>query len=481
MRLTYSIYIIALLCILFPGIMQGAPKEKFTIVIDAGHGGKDSGAVDNGVKEKDINLGVALKLGNLIKKTLKGVDVVYTRDRDVFISLQDRANKANKAKGNLFISIHTNSVDKKNPNRRSIAGASTYALGLHKDKNNMLVAQRENAVIELESDFKEKYSGFDPNSDESYIIFELSQKNNLNQSITFADHVQKEMSKAGRRDRGVHQAGFWVLWATSMPAVLIELDFICNPNSAKYMASQMGQRELAQSICNAIDHYRKNLENKNFSANLLSLETDEGSTENVTVLASSKKRATTTKAPQYASRSTAANTLRRRRSAAAKEQSLRQDYEADIEIYSEADGVSARKEAVRSDKESSAGKSVSSVVSTEKVTTPGKGKGHRQVAGKDQKKSKGNSSIMQRMRQKRGEADDNSVRRVFKIQILSTDKDLSVNAPEFCGLKSVSRFKEGKLYKYTVGEAEKKKDLEGMLRQVRTKIPDAFIIQRIVD
>lgn len=493
MRLRFSIYITALFCILSPVMMQGVTKEKFTVVIDAGHGGKDSGAVDNGVREKDINLGVALKLGDLIKKTLKGVNVVFTRDRDVFLTLQERADKANKAKGNLFISIHTNSVDKKNPKRKNIAGASTYALGLHKDKSNMLVAQRENSVIELESDFKEKYSGFDPNSDESYIIFELSQKNNLNQSITFADYVQKEMSKAGRRDRGVHQAGFWVLWATSMPAVLIELDFICNPNSAKYMASQRGQKELARSICNAVDHYRKNLEGKNFAAIPSASDDVSDSGDRVTVLTSAEQR-TMTEAPQYTSRSASANALRRRRSAAAKEQSLRQNYEADIKVYAEADGMPAKVETEKPGNNSSSEQFVTPTVATEelatsKQATSGKGKAgskkkvRKQIAAKEATAStkRQSRSIMQRMHKKRGMAGDNSVRRVFKIQILSTDKNLSGNAPEFCGFKPVSRFKEGDLFKYTVGEADNKKDLEGLLRQVRSKIPDAFIIERTID
>ena len=254
-----SIYILLSFFLLLPALAEGREKikEDFVVVIDAGHGGKDIGASDNGVNEKDINLGVALKLGQKIKEKLKDVKVVYTRDNDSFISLQGRADKANKAKGNLFISIHTNSVDKKNPNRKTVAGASTYALGLHKDKNNMEVARRENSVIQLEKDHEQKYSGFDPESDESYIIFEMAQKKNLSQSLHFAGKVQKEMAQAARKDRGVHQAGFWVLWATAMPAVLVELDFICNPNSAKYMGSEAGQKQLAEAIFKAFESYYK--------------------------------------------------------------------------------------------------------------------------------------------------------------------------------------------------------------------------------
>lgn len=232
--------------------------SQFTVVIDAGHGGKDVGATDNGVKEKDINLGVATKLAEKIKKQIKGVNVVMTRSTDNYLTLQQRADKANKATGNLFISIHTNSAAESNPQRSKAAGSSTHVLGLSKDKASLAVAQRENSVIKLEKDYKKKYQGFDPESDESYIIFEMVQKKNLSRSIDLAEEIQRQLgSVAGRRDRGVHQNGFWVLWATSMPAVLVELDFICNPNSAKYISSKTGQDKLAQAICNAVKTYYK--------------------------------------------------------------------------------------------------------------------------------------------------------------------------------------------------------------------------------
>lgn len=238
-------------------------KADFTVVIDAGHGGHDHGAIDNGAREKDINLGVAKKFASMVKKKLKDVNVVMTRDDDTFVSLQERANIANRNKGDLFISIHTNSVDKSNPNRKKVSGASVYALGAQKDANNLKVAQRENSVIELESDYQQKYSGFDPSKDESYIIFEMVQKKSLGKSLKFADKAQKELVKtAGRNDRGVRQAGFWVLWATSMPAVLVELDFICNPQQAAFLNSEDGQEKLAKSLCNALEQYVESLLHK---------------------------------------------------------------------------------------------------------------------------------------------------------------------------------------------------------------------------
>lgn len=231
-------------------------KDKITVVLDPGHGGKDFGACENGAKEKDINLSVAKKLRALIEKGLKDVDVVMTRSSDVYLTLQERADVANDAGGDLFMSIHVNSIDKKTRGRELTKGSSVYVLGLHRDQDNMKVAMRENSVIELESDYKEKYSGFDPSKDESYIIFEMAQKRNLGESIRVAGDAQNALvNTAGRANRGVRQAGFWVLWATSMPAVLVELDFICNPQSVKYMTSESGETELAASLLKAIKKF----------------------------------------------------------------------------------------------------------------------------------------------------------------------------------------------------------------------------------
>ena len=237
--------------------------EPFVVVIDAGHGGKDIGAVGQKVREKDVNLAVALKLGDLIQSNIDDVKVVYTRKTDKYLTLQERAQIANKAKGNLFISIHTNSLAKKNKKRKTIKGASTYTLGLHRSDDNLEVAMRENSVIALEKDYEVTYQGFDPNSTESYIIFEISQNTHMEQSVDFASRVQKEfVSVANRVDRGVRQAGFLVLARTSMPAVLVELDFICNPDQEKYLGSKVGQNKLAKSIYNAFYRYKQASDNK---------------------------------------------------------------------------------------------------------------------------------------------------------------------------------------------------------------------------
>lgn len=237
--------------------MPSAFAKDFVVVLDPGHGGKDFGAVGKLTNEKTIVLDVAKILGELIDKNLGDrVNTVYTRKTDVFIPLSERAAIANKAQANLFVSIHVNSVDKRNKNRTTIQGCQVYTLGLHKTAENLAVAKRENAVMELESDHSVKYAGFDPNSLESDIIFELSQNKRLDQSIEFADAVHSELSNgAGRAPKGVRQAGFWVLWATSMPSVLVELDFICNPNSERYLNSDEGKKALAASIYNAFCSY----------------------------------------------------------------------------------------------------------------------------------------------------------------------------------------------------------------------------------
>lgn len=230
--------------------------RDFIVVIDAGHGGKDAGAVGAYAQEKDINLSVAKLLGDKIGSNCDNVKVVYTRDTDKYLTLQQRANIANKAKGDLFISIHVNSLDYNVAGREKVSGASVFTLGLHKSEDNLAVAKRENAVIELEKDYTTTYSGFNPNSTESYIIFEMNQNKHMMQSIEFAGAVQKELiGTAGRANKGVRQAGFWVLWATSMPSILVELDFICNPTQEAFLASKDGQNQLATSIFNAFKRY----------------------------------------------------------------------------------------------------------------------------------------------------------------------------------------------------------------------------------
>lgn len=257
-RLTYIILL--LLSALSFSVSAAVPgKKPFTVVIDPGHGGKDIGCRGKLTNEKTVVLDVGRRLGDIIAREHPEVKIVYTRDDDRFIELNRRASIANKADADLFISIHVNSVDKKTRGRENIHGASVYTLGLHRTDDNLDVAMRENSVIELEADFSEKYQGFDPNSSESYIIFELTQNRHQQNSVEFADMVKSELvSTAGRADKGVRQSGFLVLRATSMAAVLVELDFICNPAAERFLASENGRKKCARSIADAFsDYYRR--------------------------------------------------------------------------------------------------------------------------------------------------------------------------------------------------------------------------------
>lgn len=233
-------------------------EKPFTLVIDPGHGGKDYGCIGKITNEKTIVLDVGQRLGKIIAREYPEVKTVFTRSNDTFIPLNTRAEIANKAAADLFISIHVNSIDKKTRGREKINGASVYTLGLHRSDDNLAVAMRENSVIELEPDFSERYQGFDPNSSESYIIFELTQNRHMQQSLEIADDIQKQLiASAGRADKGVRQSGFLVLRATSMPAVLVELDFICNPEAEKFLASAEGREKCARSLADAFATYYK--------------------------------------------------------------------------------------------------------------------------------------------------------------------------------------------------------------------------------
>lgn len=230
-----------------------------TVVIDAGHGGKDPGSMGKHSMEKDIVLDIALKLGKYIETLLPEVKVVYTRTKDEFIPLYQRADIANKNKADLFISIHANG------NKEShVDGTETLVLGLHRADENFEVAKAENSVILLEDDYNARYEGFDPSSPESYIIFSLMQNLYLEQSINFAAYVQNQFkNRAARKDRGVKQQGLLVLARTSMPGVLIETGFMTNPEEEKYLMSEEGKDYIASAIFRAFRDYKNMMENKN--------------------------------------------------------------------------------------------------------------------------------------------------------------------------------------------------------------------------
>lgn len=239
-----------------------AQNKKFTVVIDPGHGGKDPGAVGASSKEKDIVLAVGLKLGKLISENHPDVNVLYTRKNDQFIALNRRAEIANKAHADLFISLHCNALDRR---RSSPQGVETFVLGLHRSKDNLDVAKAENSVIMYEDDYSVKYEGFNPNEPESYIIFEFMANEFLDRSVYFATMVQNQLvSNSKRVNRNVRQAGFLVLREVAMPSVLVELGYISNRAEEQYLKSSAGQTSLARSIYNGFKEYKREYDKKSY-------------------------------------------------------------------------------------------------------------------------------------------------------------------------------------------------------------------------
>ena len=228
-------------------------SNRFTLVIDAGHGGHDAGALGSMSKEKDINLSVALAFGKYVERNQPDVKVVYTRKTDVFIPLKERANIANRAGADLFISVHTNAL----PAGKIARGFETYTLGMHRAKDNLDVAMRENSVISMEKGYQQTYQGFDPRSSESYIIFEFIQGKNMERSVELARLIQRSVcAGANRPNKGVHQAGFLVLRETSMPGCLIELGFITTPDEETLLNTASRVDDIARSIYQAFAQYK---------------------------------------------------------------------------------------------------------------------------------------------------------------------------------------------------------------------------------
>lgn len=234
-------------------LLAEAADKPYTVVLDAGHGGKDPGAVGKFSQEKDLNLSLVLKIGELINQQYPDVQVVYTRNTDVFIPLQTRADIANKANADLFISIHTNASESK-----ASKGVETFILGTEKMEKNLDVAMRENAVMKLEADYKTTYQGFDPNSIDSYIMFELMQNTFMDQSLQFAEQVQQRfVGHLNRADRGVQQASFWVLLKTACPSILFEMGFISNPEEERFLNEPASMAQMANALVNAFGAYTR--------------------------------------------------------------------------------------------------------------------------------------------------------------------------------------------------------------------------------
>jgi len=237
---------------------MGESRQLRTVVIDPGHGGQDPGAVLGEVREKDLVLSVALRVGNKIKNSYPEVKVIYTRSKDVFIPLHERATIAIKNKADVFISIHANYVA-----ATAVRGTETFTLGLHRSQENLEVAKKENSVILLEEDYSANYQGFDPKETESYIMFENLQSEYQSQSIELASNIQEAFTTdIGMVNRGVKQAGFLVLRQTTMPSVLVEIGFISNPAERKFLVSETGREKISESIFRAFSSYKKTIDQR---------------------------------------------------------------------------------------------------------------------------------------------------------------------------------------------------------------------------
>lgn len=256
----HHLYLISCLIFFLTGFSMHVTgqQKKFTVVIDAGHGGKDPGARGAFSDEKDINLSIALKVGEKIEKQNPDVNVLYTRKKDVYLTVAERPKYANDVHADLFISVHTNSST-----NTTASGIETFTLGVARTKENLQVAMTENAVILLEDNYEQKYQGFDPNSVESYIMFEFMQDKYMEQSIQLASFVQSQcINNCNRKDRGVRQAGFLVLKNTAMPSILVEVGFISNPEEEKYLNSSKGVEDLSTSIYNGFITFKHQYDKK---------------------------------------------------------------------------------------------------------------------------------------------------------------------------------------------------------------------------
>lgn len=422
---------------------------KYVVVIDPGHGGKDTGAVRNKYQEKDINLGIALVLGELIEKNMPDVSVIYTRKEDAFVALDKRADIANKAKANLFISIHTNSTASK---KTVATGADTYILGLSRTDENLEVAKRENSVILLEDDYTKKYEGFDPNSPESYIIFEFMSNKYRDQSLDFAGFVQRDFKKvAKRRDRGVREAGFLVLRKTSMPSVLIEVGFINNDEEAKFLTSKSGQRIMATSIFSGFKDYKRHLDKA--QANDFKQSNAPKQVERVTTI----KETVTTVVPSESQKTEKKIVT-----------------EKEIITTQKASTEPAKKivvkEEIKEEYPINAPLTTKSTANQEKPVT---------VEKTITKQTVVSNNVIDAMETKDSETDEEqikaSVGTTYRVQFLYSTKRLKANAPEFKGLSPVKYFYESG-YKYTFGETSNINEIEAIQAKVRQKFKDAFVL-----
>ena len=452
-----------MICVAVAGV---AANKRFTLVIDAGHGGHDAGAVGKITKEKIINLNVALAFGKLVEQNCPDVKVVYTRKTDVFIPLHTRADVANKNKADLFISIHTNALPKGHISR----GLETYTLGMHRAADNLAVAKRENEVILYEKDYKQRYQGFDPNSSESYIMFEFMQDHNMAQSVELAKFVQRRTcAAANRQNKGVKQAGFLVLRETSMPSCLIELGFISTPDEERYLDSSTGVSQLGYGIYQAfVDYKRKYDTNVGVPYKVEPQPKEE--VQIPTVVPEPVKQ----EVKQEDKKESKKEKKRKKKEAEEKVDSVAAQKVAVVE---QPEAVPAEKPAekpvvkpVEKPAEKPAEKPVEKAVEKPVAPAAQPAKPVEKPAAQPAKPAE--KPAVQPA--KPAVADSSAP--VFKVQILASGSKLSPSSPQFKGQTGIDCYEEGGLYKFTVGASTDYNEIYQLRKSLLDKFPEAFII-----
>ncbi len=434
-------------------VAAGAAAKKFTLVIDAGHGGHDTGAIGKITKEKTINLNVALAFGKLVERNCPDVKVIYTRKSDVFIPLHTRADIANQNKADLFISIHTNAL----PKGRISRGLETYTLGMHRAADNLDVAKRENAVILIEKDYKQRYQGFDPNSSESYIMFEFIQDHNMAQSVELAKFVQKRTcAAAGRADKGVKQAGFLVLRETSMPSCLIELGFISTADEERYLSSSDGVSQLGRGIYQAFLDYKKKYDKSGVVPSRVEEET---TATTVTPQQEEKKKEEEVKVEKpKRKKSKVAQELaavREGKSVAGTDDQSQPAVASTDSIVMEEPAPAAEEQAALPEKPAALPEKPAALPE-KPAALPEK------PAALSEKPAPAVAKV--------------SSKPVFKVQILASSARLKKNDARLKGQSDAECYEEGGMYKYTVGASEDYNAIARLRKSLLSRFPEAFII-----
>ena len=454
-----------------PSFGASAPaSKKFIVVIDPGHGGHDPGAIGSTTREKVINLSIALEVGRLIEKNCSDVKVIYTRKKDEFVPLDERANIANKNKADLFISIHTNSL----PSGKIARGAETYTLGMAKAEANLEVAKKENNVILVEDNYREKYEGFNPSSSESYIMFEYMQDKYMEQSVEFARLIQnKFVSTANRADRGVHQAGFLVLRCTSMPSVLIELGYISTPDEEQYLTSDEGISNMSKSIYEAFLNYRHNNDGRIKTATISS--NDDAIVGSVpTITATASEPAVAPAAAPAAPAVVAAPVNPNAPGAPAP--AAPAVVEEPAPAAPAAPAVVAAPEAPVAPAPAAPAAPEPAAPAPAKPAAPAPAKPATPApAATPTPAAKPAAAPAAKPAAPAVKPAASGSKPVFKVQLGAVSAPIS-NADAKFGLTGVSYYKEGGMYKYTYGETSNFDEIQKLRTEANAKVPGAFII-----